>query len=261
MENNRLNIALIQANLAWEDISLNTTRFSDKFKEVEGEQHIILLPELFTTGFTMNAMRFAEKMDGRTVDWLRHAAVRFKFAIGGSIIIEEDGKFFNRFVFVTPSGDVYHYDKRHLFRMGNENSVYTFGTKRVIVNYLGWRVLLTTCYDLRFPVWSRNRNDYDLLVNVANFPEARREVWSSLLKARAIENQCYVAAVNCVGTDGMGINYSGDSQIINPKGQVVALGKEYRTQIIYQTISMDELVEFRQKFPVHLDADDFSIST
>ena len=175
-------------------------------------------------------------------------------------IIKEEGKFYNRFLFVTPQGNVYQYDKRHLFTFANENKKYTYGQSRLVFEYLGWRILPQICYDVRFPVWSRNRGDYDLVINVANFPGNRREIWNTLLKARAIENQCYVVAANRVGVDGMDIYYTGDSQVINAVGQPVYQALPGEEKIIYGTLSMDELLDFRHAFPVLPDADSFTLS-
>lgn len=254
-----LKIAIIQADLYWEDKAKNLERFSRIINDISGEQDIILLPEMFTTGFTMSPSTLAEPINGDTFKWMRLTASEKGFALGGSYIVQENGGFFNRFVFVLPSGDFFYYDKRHLFRMGKENEIYNKGKRRVVFEYLGWRIMLNICYDLRFPVWSRNRGDYDLLINAANFPAPRRDVWNTLLKARAIENQCYVAAVNRIGKDGMNISYTGDSQLVNPRGQVVASADQNQETIIYGSLNMNELVEFREKFPVLLDVDDFEI--
>lgn len=255
-----LNIAIVQADLIWEDKARNIQKFNTLLEDIKGQPDIVLLPEMFTTGFSMSARQLAETANGDTVSWMKRVAATKEFALGGSIIIEEGGNHFNRFYVVTPKGETFQYDKRHLFRMGNENELYSRGTQRVVFEYLGWRIMLNICYDLRFPVWSRNQRDYDLLINVANFPAPRREVWNTLLKARAIENQCYVAAVNRVGTDGMNISYTGDSQIVSPKGLVMNMADENKETIIYGSLDMKELIEFREKFPVLLDLDDFEIT-
>lgn len=260
MVNETLNIAIVQTNLIWENKEKNIEKFSSIIEDIKGKPDIVLLPEMFTTGFSMNTKQLAEPANGDTVSWMKNIAASKGFALGGSVIIEEGGNHFNRFYFITPSGEIFQYDKRHLFRMGNENELYSRGTKRVVFEYLGWRIMLNICYDLRFPVWSRNKRDYDLLINVANFPAPRRDVWNILLKARAIENQCYVAAVNRVGTDGMNIAYTGDSQFVSPKGLVMALAEENKETIIYGSLNMKELIEFREKFPVLLDLDEFEIT-
>ena len=256
-----LNIAIIQTDLYWEDKDKNLDKLSGFLNGIEANQDIVLLPEMFTTGFSMNPKNLAENSEGKTLKWMLNEAESRGFAIGGSIIIEENGNFYNRFFFVTPEGKRFHYDKRHLFRMGNENLIYTNGNERVIVEYCGWRIMLNICYDLRFPVWSRNTGDYDLLINVANFPGSRRIVWNTLLSARAIENQCYVAAANRVGTDGMNISYTGDSQILNSRGEIIAQAPQNEETTIYASLSMNKLKEFREKFPVLYDIDSFTINT
>ncbi|PKP34425.1 MAG: hypothetical protein CVT98_10830, partial [Bacteroidetes bacterium HGW-Bacteroidetes-15] len=166
----KLSLAIIQTNLLWEDIKGNIERFSHKFNEIKGSPHIVLLPEMFTTGFSMNAEKLAEKDDGYTKEWMLRMSNMYGFAICGSYIIKEKNNYFNRFTFVTPQGDVFQYNKRHLFTFANENKKYTSGNERIVFEYLGWKILPQICYDVRFPVWSRNRSDYDLIINVANFP-------------------------------------------------------------------------------------------
>ena len=207
----------------------------------------------------MKPEEFAERYPGKTVEWMQRMAKLKGAAITGSYIANVDGKYFNRMIFALPNGQVYVYDKRHLFRMAEEDKHYSAGGKRVVVTYKGWRILLQVCYDLRFPVWMRNRNDYDLIILVANFPERRRYAWNSLLVARAIENQCYVAACNRVGVDGNGYNHTGDSQVIDAKGTVVALATPNNNQIVTADLSMEALQSFRNDFPAHLDADDFEL--
>lgn len=254
-----MKVAVIQSKLYWELPEKNLEQFEQKLLAVEPNTRLVLLPEMFTTGFSMNPAELAEKQQGRTLEWMKTMATRYGFALASSYIAEADGKYFNRMVFAYPQGEVGIYDKRHLFRMAKEDEHYTAGTQRVIVNYEGWRILLAVCYDLRFPVWLRNRNDYDLMVLVANFPERRRYAWNALLVARAIENQAYVAACNRVGTDGNQINHTGDSQIIDPMGQIIAMAKPNSEEIIYSTLDMNYLNSVRKSFPVHLDADSFEI--
>lgn len=254
-----LNIVLVQTNILWEDKPKNIEKLTSVLSEIKGEQKIVLFPEMFTTGFTMLPQKLAEFKNGETIQWMQNLSAKMGFAIGGSLIIKESENYLNRFIFVTPNGGLFQYDKRHLFRMGKENEVYAQGNQRVVFEYMGWRILPQICYDLRFPVWCRNRNDYDLMVNVANFPESRRDVWNTLLKARAIENQCYVAAVNRVGIDGMNISYSGDSQIVSPRGHVLSAAEQGREQLVYGTLSQSELNDFKVKFPTYLDADSFDI--
>lgn len=254
-----MKVAVIQSKLYWELPDKNFEQFEQKLAEVEPGTQLVLLPEMFTTGFSMSPTFLAERHPGRTVEWMKSMAKKHSFAIAGSYIAEENGKYYNRLVFTHPNGEIDTYNKRHLFRMAKEDEHYTAGTQRVIVNYEGWRILLAVCYDLRFPVWLRNRNDYDLMILVANFPERRRYAWNSLLVARAIENQVYVAACNRVGADGNQINHTGDSQIIDPMGQIVVQAKPNTEEVIYANIDRDYLSNIRDSFPVHLDADSFEI--
>ncbi len=260
MKTNIIETSIIQCDLAWESVDENISRFDSIIKTIKEDPHIVILPEMFTTGFTMNPRPFAEPSNGKTTQWLLRNAKEYGFAICGSIIIVESDKYYNRFLFATPAGELFEYNKRHLFSIGKEHIEYTSGSDRVVIDYLGWRILPQICYDLRFPVWSRNRNDYDLMINVANFPGSRREVWNTLLKARAIENQCYVAAANRVGIDGMNISYTGDSQLVNARGQVVAQQEQNEEGIISTSFNLKELIDFRIKFPVLPDADEFSIN-
>ncbi|WP_220429236.1 amidohydrolase [Tenuifilum thalassicum] len=254
-----MQIAVIQSDLHWENSTRNFEQFESILAEIKNGTHLVLLPEMFTTGFSMNPEKLAEKYPGKTVEWMVLQAKKHGFAIVGSHIAEHQGKFYNRMVFAHPTGKIDIYDKRHLFRMANEDKHYTAGENRVVVEYLGWRIMLAVCYDLRFPVWLRNQNDYDLMLLVANFPERRRYAWNSLLVARAIENQAYIAACNRVGTDGNGFNHTGDSQILDPMGQLIALAKPNRKEIIYADIDLEHLNRIREGFPVHLDADRFKI--
>lgn len=254
-----MNISIIQTELHWESASKNIKMFDEKIDTLKGDVDLIILPEMFTTGFSMSPENLAESWPGKSVDWMQKKAKQKNTAIAGSIIIEENSKYFNRLVFAHPDGKLEHYDKRHLFRMSGEHKYYDEGQHRVVINYKEFRILLLVCYDLRFPVWSRNRNDYDLILIVANFPEARRYAWNTLLPARAIENQCYVAACNRVGKDGNGVNYSGDSQIIDPLGKIISLANPNENLIITSKLDLHEVVNFRKVFPAHLDADGFII--
>jgi len=253
-----LTVVYIQADLIWENSDANLKNFEKYFKQIE-KADIVVLPEMFNTGFSMNVKELAQTMQGEVATWLKTKAMEHKFAIMGSIIINDENNYYNRLLMAYPNGELEWYDKRHLFRMGNEHENYSAGSRMPVFNYLGWRIRPLICYDLRFPVWSRNQNNYDLLIYVANWPKSRSEVWLTLLKARAIENQCYVVGVNRVGTDGMGIEYSGDSMVIDPKGNVVSALSENANGIGISSISLSELQLFRQKFPVHFDADDFNI--
>jgi len=252
-----LRVALIQEDLVWQDPAANRRLFSTYLKHLAAVD-LVVLPEMFTTGFTMAATDHAETMDGETVDWMRKQAQRYGFALAGSLIIEEKGRYFNRFVLVGADGLVTCYDKRHLFRMAGEHDSFSPGQARVIVEVVGWRVALQVCYDLRFPVFSRNRQDYDVLLYVANWPAARRGAWNALLPARAIENLCYCVGVNRVGSDGAGVVYSGDSVILDYLGEVLASADEH-AGLLRAQLSAGRLAVFRGKFPAHLDGDSFQI--
>lgn len=255
-----LRITPVQASLSWESADQNLSHFTKLLSSVrKGSTDLILLPEMFTTGFTMNARAVAEKMDGKTVAWMHQMAIEKNAVICGSVVIEERGKYYNRMIWVQPDGRILHYDKRHLFRMAKEHLTYSPGKKKLIVELKGWRVCPLVCYDLRFPVWSRNTGDYDLLLYVANWPERRRFAWSQLLIARAIENQCYVAGLNRVGVDGKEITYTGDSVVLDPFGEKISNLKPSKTQI--ETVKLDPkvLLNARKNFPVMMDSDRFRI--
>ena len=253
-----LRTTLVQSMLHWEDAAANRALFAGKFEGLKGTTDLIVLPEMFTTGFTMNTV-LAETMDGATVQWIKEQAAKTDAAIYGSVIISDGGKVFNRGLFVTPDGTVKHYDKRHLFRFANETDHFAPGMERVVVEWREWRVLLQICFDLRFPVFARNKGDYDAALYVANWPEARSYPWSQLLIARAIENQCCVIGVNRVGMDGKGIHYTGDSVAIDPKGQVMASCKPATDRITHAVFDAAALADFRAKFPVGMEADDFDL--
>jgi len=256
---NEIKIACIQSDLAWEDADKNLDMFASEFKVVPEDTDLIILPEMFSTGFSMKTEKLAEKMNGRSFEWLKEQATKINKVIIGSLIIADNNDYYNRLFVMFPDGNYEYYDKRHLFRMGNEHKHYSAGNKRLVFQYKNWRICPLTCYDLRFPVWSRNQNDYDLLIYIANWPESRRVVWEKLLPARAIENQVYVAGVNRVGEDGEGLSYAGDTMIINPRGEIMVKSKEKTQQIIHGDLSLDKLNQFREKFPVGLDADKFKI--
>ncbi len=254
-----LKTAVFQFDQAWENPSANLEKLDEMLFGFADFMDLIVLPEMFTTGFTMNVAEMTESMDGDTLVWMKSRSREYNVALIGTLIIAEHDNFYNRLVFVQPSGEVQSYNKRHLFTMGLENDSFTKGAERVIVTYKGWRICPLICYDLRFPVWSRNRNEYDLLVYPANWPDARQEVWDTLLKARAIENQVYVVGVNRIGTDGNSIRYSGGSQIIGPKGNVVAQAVDYAEHAVVAELSYQELLKFRTSFPVLNDADSFRL--
>ena len=254
-----LRASLVQSMLHWEDAAAHRAMFTGKLASLKGATDLVLLPEMFTTGFSMRSGELAEPMDGATVNWMREQAKALDAAIYGSVIITEGGRFFNRGLFVEPSGKVTVYDKRHLFRFANENEHYSAGQERVVIEWREWRILLQVCFDLRFPVFSRNRNDYDAILYVANWPETRSHPWKQLLIARAIENQCYVAGLNRVGMDGKGIHYTGGSRVIDPKGEVIAGCDDGKEEVITHILQREPLEEFRAKFPVSMDADDFEL--
>ena len=257
MPEQNLRVTLIQSKLLWENIDANLSMFEEKISSIENTD-VILLPEMFSTGFSMKPERFAEEMNGKTVPWMRAMAEKRNAAICGSVMIKADGKFFNRLIWFQPEGNFFTFNKRHLFRMGEENNHYTAGEKKLIVDYKGWKICPLVCYDLRFPVWSRNTENYDLLLYVANWPQRRNHAWKSLLVARAIENQSYVIGLNRVGDDGNKIQHSGDSSVVNAKGEI--LFQEADNEIIHTTeLSKSELLDYRKEFPVLMDRDNFDL--
>jgi omega-amidase len=257
-----LTITLIQSQLHWEDCAANLAMFEKKIMGISERTELVVLPEMFSTGFSMQPKKLAEKMDGVTVSWMKLVARTKKIILTGSVIIEEEGHYFNRMLWVLPDGTLGHYDKRHRFAFAGEDQEYTPGHRRLVASVKGWKINLQVCYDLRFPVWSRQQPgetpEYDVLLYVANWPERRSHAWKTLLTARAIENQCYVIGVNRVGKDGNGINHSGDSMVIDGLG--AALYHKNREEDI-QTITLQKepLQEIRQKFPFWKDADGFKI--
>lgn len=259
MIKDNLEIAIIQSNLYWENINLNLEQFEHKINSLDKKVDIIVLPEMFSTGFTQNPESNYEESGGKTMEWMLRMAIKTKAAIAGSIVIKENSNFYNRFIFMKPDATWDYYDKRHLFRMGNEHKRYTAGNRKVISSYLGWNIRLLICYDLRFPVWSRNRNDYDVLIYVANWPAPRQFQWHTLLTARAIENQSYVIAANRTGNDGNNNPHSGDSLVINPLGQTLAECALNEENILFASLSYSDLMKYRENFPVRLDADEFEI--
>ncbi|MFH2143999.1 MAG: amidohydrolase [Bacteroidota bacterium] len=254
-----LKITIIQSDVAWENKALNIIHFGELVSDIQTETNLIILPEMFTTGFTMKPEKFSEELNGETVNWMKSIAKSKNTTVIGSIIISDNNEYYNRLLSVDFKGNCLFYDKRHLFRMGNEHNNYSNGSERLIVDINHWKICPLICYDLRFPVWSRNKGDYDILIYIANWPETRREIWITLLMARAIENQCYVVGVNRIGVDGNAISYSGDSIVVNPKGTIISGTKPYKESVETIELSLDELTEFRQKFPVGLDADNFKI--
>lgn len=260
MKSTELNITIAQTSLFWEQKEVNRAHFSKLLEGIKsGDTDLIVLPEMFTTGFTMNAVAMAEPVNGPTLAWMKALAREKNAVITGSYIVEEGGKYYNRLLWMRADGSYESYNKRHLFRMAHEQETYAFGENKIIVDLKGWRVCPLICYDLRFPVWSRNRGDYDLLIYVANWPERRAYPWKQLLIARAIENQCYVVGVNRIGKDGHDVIHSGDSVVHNFKGEPMSKTQAYQESIETISISMHELEEFRKIFPVEMDADDFEL--
>lgn len=253
-----LHLTLIQSDLIWEDAEANRIQFSKHISKVK-DTDVIILPETFVTGFSMDSLRLAEAMDGKSMQWMAQMADEKEVVICGSLIIQEGERIYNRFIWMKPDGSYEKYDKRHLFRMGDEHLHFKQGKEKVIFEYKGWKICPMICYDLRFPVWSRNDSQFDLLIYVANWPETRITAWEKLLYARAIENQCYVAAVNRIGIDGLGVNCIGNSMLINPKGDQLWKATDQTEEIKTIEISLDSLNAFRKKFPVHHDADSFKI--
>ncbi len=256
---NNLYIALVQCELAWEQPAENRKHLFHLLDDLPGETDLVVFPEMFATGFSMHVEKCAETMDGETIQWMKQLAGEKQLVAAGSLMIRENGKFFNRFVFAYPDGKLEYYDKRHLFSMGEEHLHFTAGQTRKLIQIKSFRIIPQVCYDLRFPVFSRNRQDYDLLINTANWPAPRREAWQTLLKARAIENQAYVAGINRIGSDANGINYVGDTCFVDPKGKVMAAAEDKKEQIITAKLSKDSLEKFRNNFRVLPDADDFQL--
>jgi omega-amidase len=289
-----LTITTIQSNLHWEDKAANLQLFEEKIRQLQQRTEIVILPEMFSTGFSMQTEKLAEQMDGPTVTWMKKLSAERKIILTGSLIIEENGNYYNRLVWMLPNGQYGYYDKRHLFGYGQEDQHYTPGNKRLIASVKGWKINLLVCYDLRFPVWSRQKPahaeladlvasemeahdfpvappqeagssitehgpEYDVLVYVANWPERRNHAWKTLLQARAIENQCYVVGVNRVGNDGNGIYHSGDTMIVDAMGSVLYT-KPHDEDVFTITLQKESLEEVRNKLPFLKDADRFLIA-
>lgn len=260
-----LTFTLIQTQLCWEDKEANLRKLEEKINNIQTPTQVVVLPEMFSTGFSMKPEVLAEQMDGITVSWMKRTAATKKVILTGSVIIEEGGKYYNRLIWMLPNGQYGYYDKRHLFAFANEDQHYTGGTQRLIASVNGWKINLLVCYDLRFPVWARQQYDaeqnfeYDVLVYVANWPERRNTAWKTLLQARAIENQCYVIGVNRVGNDGNYIYHSGDSMVVDPLGAIL-YHKEHDEDIFTITLQKDHLKDVREKFQFWRDADEFQIS-
>ena len=232
----------------------------EKLHALRGTTEIVVLPEMFSTGFTMKSRELAEPVSGITVRILKELAADFQLALCGSFICSERSNYYNRAFFITPEGEEFYYDKRHLFRMGNEAEYFSAGNNKLIISYRGWNICLLVCYDLRFPVWSRNvNNEYDLLIYVASWPQARRLAWDTLLCARALENMCYVCGVNRIGVDGNKLIYNGGSVVFSAKGEVLASVPDGEEGIETVSLSLISLQQLRDKFPVWKDADAFRL--
>lgn len=255
----QLHITLIQPDIVWEDKAANLGHYETMLAAISGPRHVVVLPEMFSTGFSMAPERLAEPMSGSSVLWMKAMAKQHRCILTGSLIIEEEGNYYNRMLWVQPDGHIIHYDKRHLFGYANEDQHYTGGETRVIAQVNGWRINLMVCYDLRFPVWARNRDaEYDVLLYVANWPEARSLAWRTLLQARAIENQSFTVGVNRVGADAKGNNYSGDSSVFGPLGETI--WQHSHTEAIHTiTLEKETLTAVREKLPFLKDADKFML--
>lgn len=263
-------ITTVQTALHWEDKEANRQMLEQKINGIKEKTEVVVLPEMFSTGFSMNPTPLAETMGGETVQWMKRIASEKKIILTGSLIIEENKNYFNRLVWMLPNGQYGYYDKRHRFAFAGEDQQYTAGNKRLIASVKGWKINLQVCYDLRFPVWARqtspsfqNRGEqgaleYDVLIYVANWPERRNTAWKTLLQARAIENQCYVVGVNRVGKDGNDIDHSGDSMIIDPLGEILYHNKN-EEDIFTIALHKEHLQQVREKFPFWKDADAFQI--
>ncbi|MDR6844876.1 amidohydrolase [Flavobacterium granuli] len=253
-----MKIALIQSSLFWENPKSNRNHFEEKINAISETIDLIVLPEMFTTGFTMQPNDVAETMQGETITWLKHLAKAKNTAITGSLIITENDNFYNRLVFVFPSGEIQFYDKRHLFTLAGEDEVYMAGSKKLIVEYKGWKICPLICYDLRFPVFARNVEEYDLLIYVANWPEIRINAWDALLKARAIENMSYTVGVNRIGEDDNKFQYNGHSQVVNFLGEYIMEPIEAKGVFIVELNKGEQLVT-RKKLNFLNDQDSFEL--
>ncbi|WP_165020753.1 amidohydrolase [Dysgonomonas sp. ZJ279] len=259
MQDTVLRVSLAQYDIVWENKQANLSKIKDIVASLAGQTDIVVLPEMCTTGFSMRSHELAETTSEETITYIKQYASQYDIAICGSFIAKENGDYFNRAFFISASSE-YYYDKRHLFRMGQEADFFSSGEKRLIFEHKGFNICLLVCYDLRFPVWARNvNNEYDLLIYVANWPASRIKVWNTLLDARAIENMCYVCGVNRIGIDGNGLKHDGSSKLINAKGEILTSIPLNQEQIETVSISKEDIDKFRAKFPVWKDADKFKI--
>jgi len=254
-----LNIVAIQANLTWGNPEKNRLYFEQVINKLTSNTNLVVLPEMFSTGFTMKPSSVSETMNGATVSWMINMAKTHNIGIIGSMVIQENNQYFNRAIFVHPSGSLEIYDKRHLFSLAGEDRQYTPGTNRIVIQFKGWRICPFICYDLRFPVWSRNTDNYDVLLFMANWPIPRIDAWDTLLKARAIENMSYCIGVNRIGEDENGYQYNGHTSAYNFLGEKVASTAEGKEDVLHCEISKTKLDEFRQKLNFLKDQDSFKI--
>lgn len=252
-------VGMIQSELHWENPDANREMFSGKLSSIAAEADLIVLPEMFTTGFSMNAAELAEENEGTTLNWMQSLAVKHEIAITGSVIVKDKARFYNRLYFVFPDGSYDWYDKKHTFTLAGEHRTYTAGKEKLIVEYKGWKICPLICYDLRFPVWARNTEDYDLLIYVANWPKKRTEAWDALLKARAIENMSYCVGVNRVGLDGNGHEYVGHSAIYDVLGDCISVANEEKEFALNVTLSKKHIQETRKKLQFLNDRDAFNL--
>lgn len=255
-----MKIAIIQSPLFWENPKANRNHFEVKINALAEKVDLIVLPEMFSTGFTMNPKDVAEAMEGETILWLQSLAKAKNSAVTGSLIIKENDNFFNRLVFVFPSGEIQFYDKRHLFTLAGEDKIYTAGKEKLIVNYLGWKICPLVCYDLRFPVFARNVENYDVLIYVANWPKARIQAWDILLKARSVENMCYTIGVNRTGFDNNNFEHNGHSQVVDFLGNYTLEPQETEGVFIVE-INKEKLLEARKKLGFLGDKDSFELKS
>jgi predicted amidohydrolase len=257
---NELHVVGIQADLVWENPSENLKYFEDKITDLPTTTDLVVLPEMFTTGFTMQPNKVAEPMDGLSITWMKRLAQKFDFAITGSLVIKEDNKFYNRLVFVHPSGKIETYDKRHSFTLAGEHKVYTSGKEILTIDYKGWKIRPLICYDLRFPVWARNTENYDLLIYMANWPITRIKAWDTLLKARAIENMSYTIGVNRTGFDANNYQYSGNSIIVDFLGEELSFLAENKVGTTSAVLKKENQNKVREKLGFLNDKDAFNIN-
>ena len=256
---NELNVVGIQADLFWEDSEKNLTYFEQEINKLSNDVNLIVLPEMFTSGFTMNPENAAETMDGKSVSWMKHMAKEQNAALVGSLVISENNNYYNRLLFVHPNGNIDSYDKRHSFTLAGEHEAYTSGNKKLIVDYLGWKICPLICYDLRFPVWARNSEDYDILIYIANWPVTRIKAWDTLLKARAIENMSYTIGVNRCGKDANNYEYSGNSLIVDYLGNELSALEANEIGNIKAILKKNEQEKVRTKLGFLNDKDSFTI--